>query len=57
MKLVLQVLADGVVVMLLMVFSIGFTSPQTPLNELGPLLAEVSIYVILIAAPAHWVLL
>ncbi len=56
MKLVLQVLADGVVVMLLMVFSIGFTSPQTPLNELGPLLAEVTIYVILIATPAHWVL-
>jgi signal transduction histidine kinase len=56
MKLALQVLADGVVVTVLVVFSLGLSSTQTPLDELGPTLAEVWILVILIATPAHWVL-
>lgn len=53
MKLALQVLADGVVVTLLILFSVGFLATQTPLDELWPTLAEVWIYVILIATPAH----
>ncbi len=56
MKLALQVLADGVVVTLLVVFALGLSSTQIPLDELGPTLAEAWIFVILIATPAHWVL-
>ncbi len=55
-KLALQVLADGVVVTLLVAFSLGVSPGRTPFAELGQTLAEVWIYVFLIATPAHWVL-
>src|SRR5258706_6867365 len=55
-KLALQVLVDCVVVTLLVAFALSVSSGGTPLDELGPTLAEVWIYVILIATPAHWVL-
>ncbi|HZF30700.1 MAG TPA: histidine kinase, partial [Gammaproteobacteria bacterium] len=52
----MQVLADCVVVTLLVAFALSLSSGGTPLDDLGPTLAEVWIYVILIATPAHWAL-
>lgn len=56
MKLALQILVDGLVVTLLVAFLVGLWPAEPLLHELGPTLAEAWIYVILIAAPAHWVL-
>jgi sensor histidine kinase YesM len=55
-KLALQVLVDCVAVTLVVAFAIGLLPSPTPLDELGPTVVEVWLYVILIAAPAHWVL-
>jgi signal transduction histidine kinase len=54
--LALQVLADCIVVTLLVWFAFSLAFGGIPRDELGTTLAEVWIYVILIAAPAHWLL-
>ena len=55
-KLALQVLADCVVVTLLAAFSLSMSPGSVPFDQLGPPVAGVWIYVIVIATPAHWVL-
>ena len=55
-KLALQVLVDYVAVALVVAFSIALMSVPTALDELGTMLVEAGIYVVLIAAPAHWLL-
>jgi len=56
MKLVLQVLAYCIAVSLIVVLVIGLLTSGPLTGELGTLLAEVWLYTILIATPAHWIL-
>jgi sensor histidine kinase YesM len=56
MKLALQVLADCLAVSLIVVPSIGLLTGQAPADGLVTIFAEVWLYTILIATPAHWVL-
>jgi sensor histidine kinase YesM len=55
-KLALQVLVDCVVVTLLAILSLSLSPGGVPFDKLGPPLAGVWLYVIVIATPAHWVL-
>lgn len=55
-KLALQVLVDYVAVTLVIAFSITLMPVPDAVGELRTLLVEAGIFVVLIAAPAHWLL-